>query len=330
VLDLVLGKDGRSLDPATPEQDLYWYQAVTLAWPVVQSGLLIGFLVWIPSAGHLGLIEKLGLFFGMGVIAGTIGIVYAHELMHRPRRLERGLADLLLALVLYGHFRSAHLLVHHRHVATPGDPASARMGEGFWAFFLRVLPGSYGTAARAEAALLARRGLTAWHWRHPYWRYHLYQLLVLAAAFWLAGWLGVILVLVQAAVAIWQLELVNYIEHYGLTRRHLGDGRYEAAGWHHSWNGTHRASNWLLINLQRHADHHMHPGRAYPLLQAGASGGGATLPHGYPVMTSLALVPPLWRWRMDRRVRRWRDRFYPDITDWAPYDTGALPPPRTG
>ena len=86
-------------------------------------------------------------------------------------------------------------------------------------------------------------------------------------AFALGGWAGVALFAVQAGVAIWQLELVNYIEHYGLTRKHLGEGKYEHVQPRHSWNASHKASNWLLINLQRHSDHHYKPDRRFAVLQ---------------------------------------------------------------
>jgi alkane 1-monooxygenase len=149
---------------------------------------------------------------------------------------------------------------------------------------------------------------------------------MLALALALGGWEGLGLFLMQAGVAVWQLELVNYVEHYGLTRRHLGQGRYEPVRPRHSWNASQRASNWLLINRQRHSDHHCKPDRRYPLLQTYAEDEAPLLPWGYPVMTTLAMVPPLWRRVMNPRVRAWRRQHYPEITDWTPYNRGALPP----
>jgi alkane 1-monooxygenase len=132
----------------------------------------------------------------------------------------------------------------------------------------------------------------------------------------------------QAFVAIWQLELVNYIEHYGLTRRHLGDGKYEHVLPRHSWNAAHRASNWLLINLQRHSDHHYKPDRRFPLLQTYGTDEAPQLPYGYPVMTALAMVPPVWKRVMNKRVKEWRKAYYPDIEDWHPYNKALNPAPR--
>ena len=132
----------------------------------------------------------------------------------------------------------------------------------------------------------------------------------------------------SAGFAIFQLELVNYIEHYGLTRRYLGEGRYEPQQLHHSWNSAHTATSALLINVTRHSDHHASPARPYPLLQSPNEDIAPYLPHGYAIMTTMALVPPLWMRRMNPRVRAWRRRFYPDIVDWSEYDKGQNPIPR--
>jgi alkane 1-monooxygenase len=121
---------------------------------------------------------------------------------------------------------------------------------------------------------------------------------------------------------------VNYVEHYGLTRRYLGDGRYEPVRPHHSWNADHKVTNWLLINLQRHSDHHYKPDRRFPLLQTYAADEAPQLPLGYPAMTALAMIPPLWRRRMNPRVRAWRRQFYPDVTEWGAYNKATNPLPR--
>jgi alkane 1-monooxygenase len=328
VLDALTGLQGDTADPETPDAHLGWYRAVTLIWAPVQFGLLFWMIWYIPHAGHLGGAEKAALGFGMGVATGTIGITYSHELMHRSSRLERGLADLLLAMVLYSHFRSEHLRVHHLHVGTPRDPVTARYNEGFHRFFPRVLMNCARSAWVAEADWQARRGRPVWHRLNPFWLYAALQAAMVGLALALGGWPGLALFAGQALVAIWQLELVNYVEHYGLTRRHLGGGRYERVKPHHSWNATHRASNWLLINLQRHSDHHARPDRRFPLLQTFAEDRVPHLPHGYPVMTMAAMVPPVWRRLMNPRVRAWRRRHYPDITDWAPYNKAVNPTSR--
>lgn len=328
ILDLLLGLNTDNADPGTDENDLFWYRLITLIWAPVQLSIQFGAIWHVTHTPGLAPWEVIALFFGIGVIAGAVGIVYAHELAHRQNRAERWLGDILLASVLYSHFRSEHLLVHHRHVGTPRDAATARYNQGFHRFFLGVLVNCPGSAFRAERAKLARAGRGVWHRSNPFWRYAALQALMLGLAFALGGWTGLALFLWQALVAVWQLELVDYIEHYGLTRRYLGAGKYEHLQPRHSWNAAHRASNWLLINLQRHSDHHTRPDRRFPLLQTHDPAAAPQLPHGYPLMGVFALVPPLWRRRMNPRVRAWRRHFYPDITDWSDYNRGTLPLPR--
>ncbi|CUH38979.1 Alkane 1-monooxygenase 2 [Jannaschia seosinensis] len=325
VLDLVAGTEERNADPLTDRSQLGWYRAITLLWGPVQIATLFALIDYATRAPHLGVWELVGLFFGMGVVSGTIGINYAHELLHQKPKWDRWTADLLLASVLYSHFRSEHLLVHHRHVATPRDPATARYNEGFHRFYPRVLRQSLVSAWRAEAAMLARRGLPFWHIGNPFCRYGALQAAMLSMALLLGGWTGLGLFLVQAGTAIWQLELVNYVEHYGLTRRHLGGGRYEPVRPHHSWNSARKVSNWMLINLQRHSDHHYKPDRPFPLLQTYDEEEAPQLPAGYLAMTAAAMVPPLWRRMMNPRVRAWRRRHYPDIGDWSACRAASTP-----
>ncbi len=328
LLDLVLGLDLSNADLEADENDMFWYRLVTLVWVPLQFLTIFGLLWYAPRAAHLSGWECVGLFFGVGVITGTIGINYSHELMHQKNRLERWWADILLAMVLYSHFRSEHLLVHHRYVGTPRDPVTARYNEGFHRYYPRVLLACWRSAFRAEKQMLARKNQPWTALRNPFFKYWALQAGFLLLAFLLAGWIGVGLFLVQAGVAIWQLELVNYIEHYGLTRKHLGEGKYEHVQPRHSWNAAHRASNWLLINLQRHSDHHYKPDRRFPVLQTYGPEEAPQLPFGYPVMTIAAMVPPLWRRIMNPRVRQWRATYYPEITDWALYNKHATPLPR--
>jgi len=327
-LDGIFGLNLENADLETPEGDLFWYRALTTVWVPVQFFTLFGLIWYTTHTDHLSIAAKLGLFFGVGVITGTIGINYSHELMHQKGRTERFLGDILLSMVLYSHFRSEHLHVHHRYVGTPRDPVTAHYNEGFHRFYPRVLKQCLKSAFRAEKEMLARKDLPWTDLSNPFFRYWALQGAMLILALLLGGLAGLGLFLVQAGVAIWQLELVNYVEHYGLTRKHLGDGKYEHVMPHHSWNAAHKITNWLLINLQRHSDHHYKPDRRFPLLQNYTNADAPQLPFGYPVMTIAAMMPPLWRRMMNPRVRGWRASYYPEIIDWKPYNKAANPIPR--
>jgi alkane 1-monooxygenase len=328
VLDLILGRDLRNPDVAASKDALFWHRLITLVWPFVQFVTTFSLLAYVTATDHLSSLEKICLFLGVGLMNGTIGLVYAHELIHKPSRFERFLGDMQLGMVLYGHYRSEHLLVHHRYVATPRDPVTARFREHFWRFYPRVLYQSLVSSFLAERALLARNDRPVWHVSNPFWRYVLLAFICLSLAFAVGGLSGLALFMTSAGFAIFQLELVNYIEHYGLTRRYLGDGRYEPQRLHHSWNSAHASTSALLINVTRHSDHHASPARPYSLLQSPDENVAPHLPYGYAIMTTMALIPPLWMRRMNPRVKAWRRQFYPDITDWSDYDKGHNPMPR--
>ena len=328
IIDLFAGLNQDNADLETREDQMFWYRAITMIWAPLQFVTLFALIAYVAPADHLNTLEKLVLFFGVGVITGTVGINYSHEVMHQKNKLERFMADTLLAMVLYSHFRSEHLLVHHRYVATPRDPVTARMGETFYRFYPRVLKQSLVSAWNAEKLMLARKKLPATDSSNPFWKYAYLQGFMLLLALALGGWVGLGLFVLQAGTAIWQLELVNYIEHYGLTRKHLGEGKYEHVQPRHSWNAAHKVSNWLLINLQRHSDHHYKPDRRFPVLQTYSEADAPQLPYGYPVMTIAAMIPSVWRRMMNPRVQRWRDMYYPEITDWSAYNKAANPLPR--
>jgi len=328
VIDGIVGSDVSNADPNTPDSALYWHRMITLIWPPIQIATIFGILFYVTQSGHLTRVGEWFLFIGLGVMSGAVGINYSHELMHQKPKLERWLADILLGSVMYGHFRSEHLLVHHRYVGTRKDPVTARYNENFHYFFPRVVYQCLVSAFKAEKAMLARKNLPWWHHTNPFWRYWALELGFCVLAFSIAGWWGVFLFLTQAYYAILYLEVVNYTEHYGLTRKHLGDGKYEHVKPQHSWNADPKVSNWLLINLQRHSDHHFKPDRRFPLLQTYDADDAPQLPYSYPAMGFIALYPPLWRKIMNPRVRAWRQRYYPEIEDWTPYNKATNPMPR--
>lgn len=310
---------GLNLDNPDPNSktNLFWHLAVTWVWPPLQIITIFAGIWYATTAPHLATHEQIGLMAAIGVMTGAIGINFAHELIHQRNRWEVALGELLLVSTLYGHFRTEHLHVHHRFVGTPHDPVTARYNESFWHFFPRVLWQQIASSWAVEAQRQAKRGEPILGPSNPFWRYWGGGLAFLALAYAMAGGWGVALFGIQAFVAILHLELVNYIEHYGLVRMKDARGRYEPVKPRHSWNASHRATNWLLINLQRHSDHHYKPDRRFPLLQTYSTEEAPHLPLGYPGMLLLASNPLLFRRVMNPRVRAWRKQFYPEVEDWS-------------
>lgn len=248
--------------------------------------LLLGIGLVVASRADWAVV--FGLAYGAGFLTGAQGITYAHELGHSRRKADRVLAWILMTSVNYPQFMVEHYRGHHVRAATRADPASARYGESLWRFLPRTLA---GTAAHAWR--LGMRGPLAWAWA-----FDVAFILALAAlGEWkaLAFWIG------QSAFAVWLLEAVNYIEHYGLERRQLASGKPEPFGAAHAWNADHVVSNSLLANLQRHSDHHMHAWKPYAQLEPLAA---PQLPTGYAGCLLLAAIPPLWFRAMHPRLAR--------------------------
>jgi alkane 1-monooxygenase len=285
----------------SPELDRNgWFKAITWAWVPVQLATLAWVLVT-ARTGRLDALELLGTTASMGVMAGAVGITFAHELVHRRHRFERALGEILLASVSYTHFAIEHVHGHHRHVATPHDPATARLGESFYRFLPRTVVGSVTSAWRLEVERLARRGRTAFSSSNRMLRYAITQLTLYPLVWVVFGGTALAAFAGQAFVAFAVLEVINYVEHYGLMRKEIAPGEYERISPRHSWDSSYRVSNWMLINLARHADHHCAAAKRYQSLELPAD--APQLPAGYGAMFLLALIPPLWFRVMDPRAK---------------------------
>ncbi|NBM14188.1 alkane 1-monooxygenase [Streptomyces sp. GC420] len=300
IVDLTAGKD--SANPplsavAWLEQDRYYRWCTFLYLPLQYAGLVTG--SWLLAHGGLSVVDKLGLTFSIGVVAG-IAINTAHELGHKKESVERWLSKIALAQTLYGHFFIEHNRGHHVRVATPEDPASARLGESFYRFLPRTVLGSLQSGWELEKTRLRRGNKRVWSLRNDVinaWVMSLVLFGALVAAFG-PGVLPYLLL--QAVFGFCLLEVVNYIEHYGLLRQRTASGRYERCEPRHSWNSDNVTSNVLLYHLQRHSDHHANPTRRYQALRHFDQ--APEMPTGYAGMIILAYVPPLWRRVMDDRL----------------------------
>ncbi len=302
-IDLVAGLD-RSNPPddviEALENDRYYRWITYLFLPIQYVGLVGA--MWLLVHGDLAVVDRIGLAISIGCIGG-IGINTAHELGHKREANERWLSKIALAQVAYGHFYIEHNRGHHVRVATPEDPASSRLGETFYQFWPRTVIGSLTSAWRIEKRRYARKK------QHPFRIGNdVLNAWLMTAVLWgaLVAWLGVELVpflVLQAVIGFSLLEVVNYMEHYGMLRQKIGVGerqRYERVDPSHSWNSNNIATNVLLYHLQRHSDHHANPTRRYQALRDFEE--SPVLPTGYAGMIVLALFPPVWRRVMDPRV----------------------------
>jgi alkane 1-monooxygenase len=269
------------------------YATVPVLWCTVLFNLVFLATRELPWAAWLATVVVTGSVLGFG-------LNLSHELGHKQDWLGRKLALFNSALGAYGHFSIEHNRGHHRHVSTPEDPASARLGESIYRFVLREMPGAFRRAWTLEADRLRRRGHGAWHPENEILQAGLLTGVLHGGLIALYGWPMAAALPLVAFWGAFQLTSANYIEHYGLQRRREADGRYERCAPHHSWNSNHLVSNLVVFQLQRHSDHHAHPGRSYQSLRDFPD--LPRLPSGYFGMFLVAYLPALWFRTMDRRV----------------------------
>lgn len=241
----------------------------------------------------LSLADKIGRTGTMGLLCGTLGINVGHELGHRTNRFEQALAKISLLSSLYMHFFIEHNKGHHKNVATPEDPSSARYGEDVFRFWFRSIIFSYTSAWRIASR---KKG-----WFNEMLLFQIIQLAFVSLIYVLFGWKILGIYLIAALIGILLLETVNYIEHYGLQRKQIAGNKYERAMPQHSWNSNHVIGRVMLFELSRHSDHHYLASRKYQVLRHHED--APQMPTGYPGMMILSLVPPAWFWVMNKRVK---------------------------
>ena len=303
LLELFLRPDESNMNAAEEElarknrwYDLFLYLVV----PFQYIGLAC--FLYVVTFQHNDWVDLAGKTMVMGLLCGVMGINVGHELGHRSNYLERLLAKALLLSSLYLHFFIEHNKGHHKRVATPEDPSSARYGEALYAFFFRSIIFSYISAWKIGRKDAAKKGADWSALNNEMMLYQIVQLIFLAVIWFFFGWLTTILFLLAAIQGILLLETVNYIEHYGLRRKATGPGTYERAQPLHSWNSNHVIGRVMLFELSRHSDHHFMASRKYQVLRHHDH--SPQMPTGYPGMMLLAAIPPIWFRVMNKRVKK--------------------------
>jgi alkane 1-monooxygenase len=301
-LELFLNPDNKNMSAA--EEDLAkvnrWYDYMLYIIVPLQYGALVYFLLAMQQ-NNLVWWEITGRIFTMGLLCGTFGINVGHELGHRVNKAEQALAKMLLATSLYMHFFIEHNKGHHKNVATPIDPSSARYKEPVYLFYFRTIIYSYLSAWKIANEDSYKKYGRKFHFKNEMLTTHLIQLLLVGVIWFFFGVTVMLYFLSAAFIGILLLETVNYIEHYGLQRKETTPGKYERTLPHHSWNSNHVLGRVMLFELSRHSDHHYLASRKYQILQHHED--APQLPTGYPGSMILALFPPLWFYVMTPKIK---------------------------
>ncbi|MFM9985025.1 MAG: alkane 1-monooxygenase [Flavobacteriales bacterium] len=301
ILDALFRPDRKNIREAEREltRNDKVYDAIIYLTVPAQVFFSVFYLMHVGEDSLSGL-EITGCTLSMGLMNGVFGINVAHELGHRNTLAEKWMSKVMLSTTLFLHFYIEHNRGHHRNVGTPDDPASARRGENLYAFWMRTVSGSFMSAWRIVAKERERKKQAIWSLGNEMIQYLVLELIIVAGVFYFFGLITGLLFLAAAVMGILLLETVNYIEHYGLSRKKINEHRYEDVNPIHSWNSDHVVGRLVLFELTRHSDHHFDPSKPYQILDSMPT--SSQLPAGYPGMMLLSLLPPLWFRVMDPKL----------------------------
>ena len=301
--ELIIKPNPKNLDEAEAEiaktDKIYDY--LLYFFVALQFAGLLYFLFIMKNAYQFTWWENAGRIGTMGLLCGTFGINIGHELGHRVNKFEQTLAKAALLTSLYMHFKIEHNRGHHKKVATPDDPASAKYNEPIYFFYFRTIIFSYLSAWQIANAEMKKKELHVLNIKNEMVQAHIIQLLFVSSILLFFGLNITMYYLCAAAIGIVLLETVNYVEHYGLQRRQTLEGSYEKAMPEHSWNSNHILGRLMLFELSRHSDHHYLASKKYQLLQHHDN--SPQLPTGYPGSMILSLIPPAWFYVMNRKIK---------------------------
>lgn len=304
VAELLIKPNEKNMDAAEEEMakadklyDYILYAVIILLYPVLYL-----FLSSMKQEG-LTITDIVGRVWSMGLLLGSFGINVSHELGHRVNKFEQALAKAGLLTSMYTHFFIEHNKGHHKNVATPEDPSSARLHEPVYIFYFRTVVLSYISAWKIANTDMRKNNKPVFSLYNEMLQLQLLQLVFLLLIYFLFDWKITLFYLCAAVIGFLLLETVNYIEHYGLSRKKKESGNYERAMPHHSWNSNHVVGRLMLFELSRHSDHHYLASRKYQILRNHDD--APQMPTGYPGMMILSLVPPLWFYVMHKQMRKY-------------------------
>jgi alkane 1-monooxygenase len=299
VVEHMLGRD--STNP-TDEQasslgiNLYYKLLVILIIPT-QFFLLLHGAYFFSIANAFNQFGRLGWILSNGICSGTLAFLAGHELLHKPNRIYQVMGSSLLTTVCNCGFRIEHLQGHHLNVGTLNDTYSAPLGQSIYDYLPKAFISNLVSPWKLESERLNRKGHSFWSWRNEQIIGSAVSVAMAGIFLSLYGVLGVIFFFAQSVVAWMVLHVINYIQHYGLTRRIRESGKYERPNAAHAWNSNFWLTNMVLLHLPRHSDHHVHPSRDYQMLRHLKE--SPQMPTGYAGMFVIALIPPLWFRLMD-------------------------------
>lgn len=278
---------------------------VVLAWRIFQyvTGVPVEVtaMVWgvLPYTNGITGLDLIGATCSIGIFAG-IGIIYGHELSH-TKGFGFIISRLMMGLSGSSHFCYAHVYNHHLELASEDDPATAPRGRTMYGHLPLSYFGQSKFLLEMEEQRLKKLGVPFLSWQNRWIRGFVMSLPSIALFFYAGGWVGIGCLAIVWFISNFELEALNYLEHYGLIRE-----KGEPIEYRHSWDNATAFTSWFFIEIGRQADHHDRgETHFWELDEVGAPNTG----WGYFTLFALALVPPLWHMYMRKRLAAWDERF---------------------
>ena len=286
-------------------KNIFFDSLLYLNFPIVTSLLFYGFNVL--SLETTFFYEEVGIVLSLAILLATNGINVAHELGHRKSGFAKNISKSLLLYSLYMHFFIEHNKGHHKNVGTPLDPASAKFNQSLYSFWVQSVIGQYINAWKIQLKELNTNSNSFFSIKNQMLIFLFFQISYLVVIGLVFTIKVAFLAVLVGVISFLMLETINYIEHYGLTRKKMKSGRYERVQTHHSWNSEHQIGRIVLYELTRHSDHHYNASKEYQFLENKFQ--SPQLPYGYPASMLLALIPSLWFFVMNKRVIEFSKNF---------------------
>ena len=297
LLCLVLKNSNEAGSEQLPEGSKWLYRTTPLLFVPVLIFATVFFLV---QSNQFTVVEFTGLALSLGLINGVLGFTLAHEFVHRHTVPEKIAAWLLLLQNNYPHYGIEHVKGHHVYACTQADPHAAQYNESFYRFLPRSIWFTAVNAWKIEESRLHKTGKPVIHIQNRLLQQLIIQVSLYVLLLLSGGWVMLLFYWLQSTVSIGLLHMADYLQHYGLQRKETAAHKYERISAVHAWGNTHAKAGFNLFQLDKHADHHLHPSHSYETLVHHEE--SPELPAAYSVMMLLALIPSLWFKQMNKRI----------------------------
>ena len=184
--------------------------------------------------------QLIGATLSTGIFAG-IGIIYGHELSH-TKGFSFVISRLMMELSGSAHFCYAHVYNHHLELACEDDPATSPRGRSIYRHFWLSHMGQSKFLFQMEAQRLKRVNSSFLSFNNRWIRGYLMSLPTIFLFVWAGGLIGVACLFAIWTISNFELEALNYMEHYGLIRE-----KGQPIDYHHSWDNDSLFTSWFFI-----------------------------------------------------------------------------------